>query len=91
MAVDAIVCDAFEDMALLISAAATSHHLDDQLVRTLVRRLGRVRERALYRLTRICGRAGKTASPEQPYPLHPAVESFLSRGHRPRKGVSRAK
>jgi hypothetical protein len=90
-AIDAIVRDAFEDVALLISATATLHHLDDQLVRTLVRRLGRVRERALHRLTRIDGRAGEARSPGRPCPLHPAVEGFLSRDQRARKGVPLAK
>jgi hypothetical protein len=89
--IDAVVRNAFEDMALLIGAAAALHHLDDRLVCTLVRRLGRVRERALDRLTQIGGRAEKGPSSEWPRPLHPAVESFLLRAQCGRKEVSRVK
>jgi hypothetical protein len=77
--IEAIVRDAFEDVALLIGGATTLHHLDDDVVRTLIRRLDRVRSRALDRLGQ--GRVQATSVPlsARPYRLHPAVEGFLRR------------
>jgi hypothetical protein len=78
-AVEAIVRDAFEDVALLIGGAAALHRLEDGVVQTLVRRLDRVRARALSRLTRAGGGAAGEPAPEWPHRLHPAVEGFLQR------------
>jgi hypothetical protein len=76
-AIEGIIRDAFDDVALLIGGAATLHHFEDGLVRILVRRLDRVRARALSRLA---GPGGGTR-PGHPHPLHPAVEKFLQRSH----------
>ena len=76
-AVEAIVRNAFEDVALLISGAAALHQLEDGVVQTLVRRLDRVRARALSRLARAGGGAAGELAPEWPHRLHPAVEGFL--------------
>jgi hypothetical protein len=76
-AIKAIVQDAFEDVALLISGAAVLHQLDDRLIRTLVRRLGRVRTRALSRLARTGHQTSDRPSPAPACRLHPAVEVFL--------------
>jgi hypothetical protein len=93
-AIEDVICDAFDDVVLLIGGAAALHHLEDSLVRTLVRRLDRVRARALSRLARtVDGAAGESAF-ECPYRLHPAVEGFLQRngcGQAPaEKAVARA-
>jgi hypothetical protein len=73
--IEGVFRDAFEDVALLIGGAAALHRLKDDLVRTLVRRLDRVRARALSRLAR----AADEQLPERPHRLHPAVEGFLQR------------
>src|SRR5262245_27678088 len=78
-----LLCDAFEDVALLIGGVAQSQRLNDGVVWTLLRRLDRLRGRALARLQHDDGR-GTTAT-AQPWHLHPAVEEFLRR-NRPRGG-----
>jgi hypothetical protein len=89
-AIEAIVRDAFEDVALLIGGAAALHQLEDGVLQGLVRRLDRVRARALSRLARAAGQP----APECPHRLHPAIEGFLERnrcGHAPaEKEVTRA-
>ena len=77
--IESIFQDAFEDVALLISGAATLHQLRDGLVRTLIRRLDRVRSRALTRLTQASVEAGCKSPAEAPSRLHPAIEDFLRR------------
>jgi hypothetical protein len=75
--IESIFLDAFEDVALLIGGATTLHQLDDGLVRTLIRRLDRVRSRALSRLTRAGDRVTSEPVLERPHHLHPAIEIFL--------------
>jgi hypothetical protein len=76
--VEAVVRGAFEEVALLIGGAAAGHRLADALVWSLLRRLERVRGRALDRLRR--QRAGQVSTSEGgPVPVHPAVEAFLLR------------
>jgi hypothetical protein len=75
---DAIVRDAFEDVALLIGTVATVHRFEDAVVWTLLRRLDRLRLRTLARLP---GANKPTVmgdmETEQPSKSHPAVEEFL--------------
>jgi hypothetical protein len=77
--IESILRDAFEDVALLVGGAASLHQLEDQLVRTLIRRLDHIRSRALDRLARTTYRATRTSRPGRPCPLHPAIEGFLLR------------
>jgi hypothetical protein len=76
-----IIQDAFEDVALLIGGAASLHQLENQLVRTLMRRLDHVRTRALARLEQVDASASRPANSGRPYHLHPAIEGFLRRQH----------
>ncbi len=77
--IESIFRDAFEDLALLIGGTACLHRLDDQVVRTLIRRLEGVRARALHRLSQADGRSIPAPVPRAPRPLHLAVEEFLRR------------
>jgi hypothetical protein len=77
--IESIIQDAFEDVALLIGGVASLHQLDDQLVRTLIRRLDHVRSRALARLAQTDNHASQASKPAKPYRLHPAIEGFLRR------------
>jgi len=87
--VELIVRDAFEDVALLIGGAASLHQMEDQLVRSLIRRLERIRSRTVGRLARADnGRAARAPQPGLPHGLHPAIERFLLHnacGHSPVK------
>jgi hypothetical protein len=71
--------ETFDDVALLIGAAATVHRLDDAAVWMLLRRLERVRSRALARLLPVADRSGCESSLGLPACSHPAVEQFLRR------------
>jgi hypothetical protein len=74
--VEALLRDTFDDVALLIGGTAALHPVQDNFVRSLLRRLERVRNRAFSRLPRVVQREGRYSS--HPCPLHPAVEDFLS-------------
>jgi hypothetical protein len=80
--VEALLHDTFDDMALLIGGTAALHPVEDDFVRSLLRRLERVRNRAFSRLPRVVQREGRDSS--HPCPLHSAVEDFLSRGQEDR-------
>jgi len=82
--IEAIVREAFEDVALLIGGAAALHQLEDGLVRTMIRRLTRVRAQALSRLAQVGGPAAGDPAPDRPHRLHAAVEGFLQRNSRGR-------
>jgi hypothetical protein len=76
--VEAVMRDAFDEVALLIGGTAAVHHWQDVLVWSLLQRLDRVRVRALARLPP--GQPPATPQPEaDPRPAHPAVEAFLRR------------
>jgi hypothetical protein len=79
--IESIFRDAFEDVALLISGAASLHRLEDRVVRTLIRRLEGVRSRALGRLARADGCCTPAPVAHAPQPLHPVIERFLRRDH----------
>jgi hypothetical protein len=86
--IETIIRDAFEDVALLIGGVTTLHHLDDDVVRILIRRLDGVRSRALVRLSQAGDQAGSRLLSQCPCGLHPAIEWFLQRnmcGHPPAK------
>jgi hypothetical protein len=80
-----ILRDAFEDVALLLGATATTHRLRDGLLWALFRRLERVRERTFRRLEREARTRGP--SPTRAHTTHPAVEQFLQR-NRSRGGTA---
>ena len=77
--IDGLIREAFEDVALLIGSAAVVHGLDDSVVRTLLRRLDRVRLRTLARLPQARSPRAAVKTVSRPRPLHPAVQEFLSR------------
>jgi hypothetical protein len=78
-AVEDIVRDAFEDVALLIGGTAALHAWEDDAIWALVRRLDRVRARALSRLAHAGGPVGGEPGASFPRRMHPAVEGFLRR------------
>lgn len=76
---EGLLREAFDDIALVIGGVAVIHHLDDDLIWTLMKRLDRIRVRLLRDL--------KGQAPRQEFePLlpkaprvHAAVEEFLLR------------
>jgi hypothetical protein len=81
--IEEIFRDAFEDVALLIGAVAAVHRFRDDLVWTLLRRLDRVRLRALARLSCDGSGAPGASAPGRPQRSHAAVEQFLRHNRAP--------
>ena len=79
--VEGVFREAFEDVALLIGTVAVVHSLEDGVVRTLLRRLDRVRLRTFARLPQAHGPRPAVKAVSRPRPLHPAVQEFLSRNN----------
>jgi hypothetical protein len=86
--IESILLDAFEDVALLISATAVNH-LDDAVIWMMMRRLHRLRLRTLSRLPVVIGRSHSVPAAVMPVGAHPAVEQFLhlNRSVRMQSGV----
>jgi hypothetical protein len=76
---EAIVQDAFEDVALLIGTVAAIHGFEDGIVWTLLRRLDRVRLRTLDRLPQADTSMKGDKECPPPNLSHPALEEFLIR------------
>ena len=76
---EAIIRDAFDDVALVIGGIAVIHDLDDDLVWTLMKRLDRIRVRLLRNLKG--AGANETFEPgaRKPPRTHAAVDEFLFR------------
>ena len=81
---EAIIQDAFEDVALLIGGAAVLHQMEDGVLRTLLRRLERVRGRLLSQFARVHGAGVREPAMACPCHTHPAVERFLRRNRHSR-------
>lgn len=79
---EAVLRDAFEDIALVVGGIAGLHGLNDDLVWTLMKRLDRVRVLALRRLKHTQAGSGERPIPGAPSESHPAVEEFLLRNRR---------
>jgi hypothetical protein len=77
-AAESVLLEAFDEVALLLSGTAAARRWEGGLVWSLLRRLARLRERALARLARNAGPNGEEA-PGGPAQAHPAVEEFLRR------------
>jgi hypothetical protein len=80
-AADALVRDAFDDIALVIGGVAVLHNLDDDLTWTLMKRLDRIRIRLLRDLNGQARRDEFEPALAKPPRVHPAVDEFLSRNH----------
>jgi hypothetical protein len=78
-AADALVRDAFDDIALVVGGVAVLHNLDDDLTWTLMKRLDRIRIRLLRDLNGHARRDGFEPSVAKPPRVHPAVDEFLAR------------
>jgi len=76
---DALVRDAFDDVALVVGGVAVLHHLDDDLTWTLMKRLDRIRVRLLRDLNGQSRRDEFEAPVAKPPRVHPAVDEFLAR------------
>lgn len=75
---EAIVRDAFDDVALVVGGVAVLHNLDDDLVWTLMKRLDRIRVRPLRSLKGSSAREEFEPNPGRPPRTHAAVDEFLS-------------
>lgn len=76
---EGLLREAFDDIALVIGGVAVIHHLDDDLIWTLMKRLDRIRVRLLRDLKGLAPRQEfEPALPKAPR-VHAAVEEFLLR------------
>jgi hypothetical protein len=76
---ETVMLDVFDEVALLLSGTGAAREWDDGLIRSLLRRLDRLRHRTLSALEGVS--AGEPASRgEGPARVHPAAERFLRRG-----------
>ena len=78
---ETVMLDAFDEVALLLSGTGAARGWDDGLIRSLLRRLDRLRRRALSALEGVsaCAPASRGEGPDR---VHPAAERFLRRGER---------
>ena len=76
---ETLVREALDDIALVIGGAAAIHHLDDDLVWTVMKRLDRIRVRLLRDLTGLTPRDELELNPAWPPRIHAAVDEFLVR------------
>ncbi len=71
---------ALDDIALVIGGAAALHHLDDDLVWSMMKRLDRIRVNLFRELNAKTPDAG--AHPVKTPAVHPAVNEFMERNRR---------
>lgn len=76
--VERIVRAALDDVAIVIGSAAALHHLDDDLVWTVMKRLDRIRVRSLRELKGLAPREDEPGW-ARPQRIHAAVDAFLVR------------
>jgi hypothetical protein len=87
---EAIVRDAFDDVALVIGGVAVIHNLDDDLIWTLMKRLDRIRVRLLHNLKETSAKETSEPGMGRPPRTHAAVDEFLFR-NRAGMGEGRAR
>lgn len=76
---ETLVREALDDIALVIGGAAAIHHLDDDLVWTVMKRLDRIRVRLLRDLKGLTPCDELELNPAWPPRIHAAVDEFLAR------------
>lgn len=78
--IEALVREALNDVALVVSGAAISllHYLDDDLVWSILKRMDQIRVRLMCELRNLPVDPQTAATP-RPLRVHPAVEAFLAR------------
>ena len=76
---EALIRDAFDDIALLVGSIAAIHSLDDDILWSLMKRLDRIRVRLLRNLEGGSGREDFEPTSMRPPRTHPAVDEFLAR------------
>jgi hypothetical protein len=76
---ETLVREALDDIALVIGGAAAIHHLDDDLVWTVMKRLDRIRVRLLRDLKGLTPHDDFELNPAWPPRIHAAVDEFLVR------------
>ncbi len=76
---ESLLREAFDDIALVGGGVAVIHHLDDDLIWTLMKRLDRIRVRLLRDLKGLSPRGDFEPSLPKAPRVHAAVEEFLLR------------
>jgi hypothetical protein len=76
---ESLVRESLDDIALVIGGAAALHHIDDDLVWTVMKRLDRIRVRLLRNLKGLAPDHEFQSNPLKSPRLHAAVEEFLAR------------
>lgn len=76
---EALIRDAFDDIALLVGSIAAIHSLDDDILWSLMKRLDRIRVKLLRSLQGGAAREDFEPASMQPPRTHAAVDEFLAR------------
>jgi len=76
---EALIRDAFDDIALLVGSIAAIHSLDDDILWSLMKRLDRIRVRLLRNLQGGASRESFEPEAMRPPRTHAAVDEFLVR------------
>jgi hypothetical protein len=76
---EALIRDAFDDIALLVGSIAAIHSLDDDILWSLMKRLDRIRTKLLRNLQGDAAREDFEPTSMRPPRTHPAVDEFLAR------------
>ena len=76
---EALIRDAFDDIALLVGSIAAIHNLDDDILWSLMKRLDRIRVKLLRNLQGDAAREDFEPASMRPPRTHPAVDEFLAR------------
>ncbi len=76
---ETLVREALDEIALVIGGAAAIHHLDDDLIWSVMKRLDRIRVRLLRDLKGLTPRDEFELNPAWLPRIHAAVDDFLDR------------
>ena len=76
---ESLIRESLDDIALVIGGAAALHHIDDDMVWSVMKRMDRIRVRLLRDLKGLGPTDGFQRTPRTPPRLHAAVEEFLAR------------
>jgi len=76
---EALIRDAFDDIALLVGSIAAIHSLDDDILWSLMKRLDRIRVKLLRNIQGGAAREDFEPATMRPPRTHAAVDEFLAR------------
>lgn len=77
--VEDLICELFEEEALVIGGMVALHGMEDSMVWRLMRNLDEIRRKTLRRLEDRFPKAEEAPKERPDMRLHPAIEEFLLR------------